>query len=62
MMRLKFENSPSQNIVDVDLRLLTSGCLVEALLDKSDESIEEGFAFSPHERILLLWIVAFEHV
>jgi hypothetical protein len=62
MMRLEFENSASQYIVDVDLRFLTCGGLVEALVDKGDESIEERFAFSPHEGVLLLWVVAFEHV
>jgi hypothetical protein len=62
MMRFEFENSTFQNIVDVNLRLLTSWCLVEAFFDKSDESIEVGFAFSPHECILLFWVIAFKHV
>lgn len=62
MMRLEFENGASQYIVNVDLRFLASGGLVETLVDKGDKSIEEGFAFSPHERVLLPWVVAFEHV
>jgi hypothetical protein len=62
MMRLEFENGSSQNIVDVDLRLLIRRCLLEAFLNKSDESIEEGLAFSPHECILLLGIVPLKHV
>lgn len=62
MVGFEFENSTFQNIVDVNLRLLTRWCLVEAFFDKSDESIEIGFAFSPHESVLLFWVVAFEHV